>query len=173
LIELLMGVALLAVLAALAMPSYAGLIARTHQRTSQDALITDVNSARMAAVSRSVEVVVCPSEDQITCTRTTQWQHGWMLFADADRDGERSPDETVIAAAQAQPPGVAIVTSSGRPRIGFKPSGGTTGTNITLTVCDRNAEPGAAASVILNLAGRARTAPASTEAEAACKRSAG
>jgi type IV fimbrial biogenesis protein FimT len=173
LIELLMTVAILAVLLALATPSYGKLIGRTHGQTARNDLDTSLNEARMAAVSRGRHVVICPSEDQQSCSRTTQWQHGWLVFADLDHDGTRSDDEPIITVAQAQPPGVAITSTIGRMHVDYQADGRADGTNLTLTVCDRVGGAENATSLVINQAGRVRSAKADADAAAGCMRVAG
>jgi type IV fimbrial biogenesis protein FimT len=173
LIELLMTLCLLSVLLALGMPAYGGLTARARGRSAADTLQVSLNEARMAAISRGAHVVACPSEDLLQCDRTTQWQHGWLLFADNDHDGERSQSEPVLQAMQAQPQGVAIVSTNGRPHVVFKPDGRADGSNLTFTACDRSTGPGAAISLVINMAGRVRVAKASAEAAAHCMQAAG
>ncbi|WP_300615050.1 GspH/FimT family pseudopilin, partial [Dokdonella sp.] len=80
LIEALMVIAILATLLALAGPSYAGLFGKTQTRAARSALNVALSQARLAAIGRSVPVVVCPSADQWTCSHSTQWQHGWIVF---------------------------------------------------------------------------------------------
>jgi type IV fimbrial biogenesis protein FimT len=173
LIELLMTLCLLAVLLALGTPAYGGLAARARGRSAADTLQASLNEARTAAISRAAHVVACPSEDLLRCDRTTQWHHGWVLFADDDRDGERSENEPLLQAAQAQPQGVAIVSTNGRPHVVFQQDGRADGNNLTLTACDRTGGPGAAISLIVNMAGRVRAARASAEAAARCVQAAG
>lgn len=173
LIELLMTVAILAVLLALAAPSYGKLIGRTHGRTTSEALNAALSQARMAAVSRSAHVVICPSADQRNCDRTTQWQHGWIVFADLDHDRVRSADEPLITVAQAQPAGVAIMTSNGRLHVDYQPDGSADGTNLGLTICDRAAGAADATRLVINNAGRVRKGTPSGEQAAACLRAAG
>ncbi|GAA0721227.1 GspH/FimT family pseudopilin [Dokdonella soli] len=173
LIELLMGIAILAVLLAIAAPAYGKLIGRTRGQTARSALDTALNQARLLAVDRGVHVVVCPSEDGEQCSRTTQWQHGWLVFTDLDHDGARSADEPIISVMQAQPPGVAILSTTGRLRVDYQPDGTVSGTNLTLTLCDRAAGAAAATSLVINRAGRIRRATAKPDAAAACLRTAG
>lgn len=173
LIEALMVIAILATLLALAGPSYAGLFGRTQTRTARSALNVALSQARLAAIGRSVPVVVCPSADQWTCSRSTQWQHGWIVFADLDNDRERSGDEPLLSVAQAQPAGVAIVTSTGRLRIGYQPDGSAGGTNLSLTICDRAAGTAGATLLVISNTGRVRNGSPSAAQAAACLRAAG
>ena len=168
LIELLMVMAIVAVLMALAAPSYGRLIGRSHVRTASSELAVSLNEARFAAAMRRAHVVACPSEDRSHCDRTTQWHHGWILFEDSNRDRDHSADEPVIGVSQAQRPGIAIVSTIGRMQIDYQPDGSAGGSNLTLTACDRMADAGAATSLIINNAGRVRSAPAAPDAAAAC-----
>ncbi len=168
LIELLMALAILAILTALAAPAYGTLIGRTRGRSASDALQASLNAARLTAITRTTPVIACPSENLLSCNRTTQWHHGWLLFADADHDGERSSDEPVLQVTQAQPQGVAIVSTSGRQRVAYKPDGRADGNNLTFTVCDRVAGAAEATSLVINMAGRVRRAQASEESAAHC-----
>jgi type IV fimbrial biogenesis protein FimT len=173
LIELLMCIAILAVLLAIAAPSYATLIGRTHGQTARGELDTALNLARMSAVTRGVHVVACPSDDGNQCSRTTQWHHGWVVFADPDHDGTRAAEEPVLATAQAQPAGVAILSTVGRLRVDYRPDGSAAGTNLTLTVCDRGAGAADATTLTVNQAGRVRRGTATQAAAAACIHAAG
>jgi type IV fimbrial biogenesis protein FimT len=168
LIELLMGIAILAVMLTLAAPSYGKLVGRTHGRTAHNEIDTALNLARLTAVSHVKRVVMCPSSDGQQCAATTQWQHGWLVFADLDHDGTHSADEPVIRVAQGQPAGVAILSTVGRQRVTYQPDGSASGSNVTLTICDRVAGAENATSLVINQAGRVRSAKATPSATTAC-----
>ena len=93
LVELLSVLAILAILAGVALPSFSDLTGDTRTRTTRSELATALNSARLAAVSRGVHVVVCPSADGVLCSDDAQWQRGWLVFVDADHDREAGADE--------------------------------------------------------------------------------
>ena len=173
LIELLMSIAIIAVLLTIAVPSYAKLTGRMQASSSRSALNASLNHARLAAISRTTHVVACPSEDQQHCDRTTQWQHGWIVFADLDHDGTRADREPVLNTVQAQAAGVAIVSTTGRLRVDYQPDGSAKGSNITLTLCDRASGASGATALVVNQAGRIRRGVASEAATGACLRTAG
>ncbi len=173
LIELLMSVAILAVLLTIAVPSYAKLTGHTQATSARSALDASLNHARLAAISRAAHVVACPSEDQQHCDRTTQWQHGWIVFADLDHDGKRSDAEPVLGVVQAQPASVAILGTAGRMQVTYQPDGGSRGSNMTLTICDRASGASRADTLVINQAGRIRRGTASADAAASCMRVAG
>jgi type IV fimbrial biogenesis protein FimT len=173
LVELMMALAIVAVLATVALPAFGNLLGRTRQQTAMADLQASLNQARSAAVSRGMHVIACPSIDRLTCLHTTQWHHGWLLFADLDHDGQRSDDEPVLSEGQARPEGIGILGTAGRPRIDYQSDGSASGTNITLTVCDRAAGSTRARTLVVSPSGRIRLGQASPSAASACIAGAG
>lgn len=173
LIEMLIGVAVIAILAGIAAPAFGKLIGRTHAQTVRSQLATALNEARIAAVSRGMHVVVCPSVDQRSCSDTTQWQRGWIVFADANHNRQIDDGEAPISVGQALPDGTAVVGSSGRLRIDYQPDGTARGTNATLTVCDRASGAAEARTLVINQSGRVRYGSATAANAAACLAAAG
>jgi type IV fimbrial biogenesis protein FimT len=168
LIELLMVLAIVAVLSTLAAPALGAFIGRTHARAARNVLETSLNQARIAAVNRGGHVVVCPSLDGERCVRSTVWHPGWLLFSDLDHDRTRSADEPLLAVGQVRSAGVAIVASSGRLAIDYRPDGSASGTNLTLTVCDRHSGATGASTIVVGPSGRVRHGVATPAAAAAC-----
>ena len=115
LIEMLICVAILAVLAGIAAPAFGKLIGKTRAQTARSQLAVAFNEARIAAVSHGKHVVVCPSQDQRTCSDTTQWQLGWIVFTDANHNREVDDGETPLSVGQALAGGVAITGSYPNP----------------------------------------------------------
>lgn len=168
LVELLMVLAIVAVLTTLAAPALGSLIGRSQARAARNVLVTSLNQARITAVNRGGHVVVCPSFDGERCARATVWRPGWILFADLDRDRARSADEPLLAVGQVRAAGVAIVATSGRVAIDYRPDGSAGGTNVTLTVCDRQSGANGASTVVVSPSGRVRHGVASAEGAVAC-----
>ena len=168
LIELMMTTAVLAILVAAATPAFGNLIQNTESQTSRSTLTTALSTARILAISRTANVVVCPSSDQQYCGHTTEWQHGWLIFVDRDRDGARNANEEVLSVSDAQPEGVAILTTAGRTHVTYQPDGSSPGSNMTFTVCDRRGD-GLATSLVINNVGRVRSGTPTEAAAAACE----
>ena len=168
LIELLMTLAVLAVLTACAAPAFGNLISSTGSRASRSNLIAALNTARIFAASKAAHVVVCPSADGRYCGHTTEWQHGWLIFVDADHDDIRDDSEELLAVGEAQPEGTAILSTAGRTHVDYRPDGSATGSNVTFTVCDRRGV-GAATALVINNAGRVRSGEPTDAAAAACE----
>jgi len=168
LVELLMTLAVLAILTACAAPAFGNLISSTGARASRSNLIAALNTARIFAASKTAQVVVCPSADGQYCGHTTEWQHGWLIFIDANRDNARDDGEDLLAVGEKQPDGVAILSTAGRTHVDYRPDGSATGSNVTFTVCDRRGASDATA-LVINNAGRVRAGEPTPAAAAACE----
>ncbi|HEX7768587.1 MAG TPA: GspH/FimT family pseudopilin, partial [Dokdonella sp.] len=105
LVELLMVLAIVAVLATVAAPAFGLVIGRSQARAARNLLETSLNQARITAVNRGGNVVVCPSRDGERCARATAWHGGWIVFADGDHDRSRTADEPLLGVAEARAPG--------------------------------------------------------------------
>lgn len=166
LVELMMTVAVAAVLCAVSAPALGSLIHSETSRASRNALVTSLNLARNMAVTGQGRVVVCPSSDQRTCSDGEWWQHGWIVFEDKNGDGEHDANERLIESVQTQN-GQAILTGVARERVIYHGDGTAPGTNLTFTFCDRYGAKNASTVVVSN-SGRPRQASATTEQGAAC-----
>ena len=159
LIELIITLAITAILAGIAGPAMAGFI--EHQRASAAvaSLTAHMQLARMAAVSRNHRAVLCPSNDGSTCVAGTDWSTGWMLFV--DDDGNRRPDgNDDILRADLQPTSqhLRIVSTTGRQQLRYLPDGSSAGSNLTVRLCRDDRLLGR---VIVNNGGRVRSELAS------------
>jgi type IV fimbrial biogenesis protein FimT len=168
LIELLFVLAIVALLCGISLPAMGNLIQSTYTRSARGDLQTSLNLARIQAVNVGDEVVVCPSMDRVSCNDDKFWQYGWIVFRDTNHDGERQPNEEIKQVDQGHYTGVNIASSSGRLRVVFRPDGSATGTNLTLTFCDRRG-PSKASTLVVNNGGRIRLGkPTTAQIAAAC-----
>jgi type IV fimbrial biogenesis protein FimT len=165
-IELMICLAIAAILCAVSAPALGSLIHVDTSRASRNALVTSLNLARNMAVTQQRHVVVCPSNDQRTCSDGAWWQNGWIVFDDNNGDGQRAADEHLIEAVQTQN-GMAILTSEAREHVVYRGDGTSPGTNLTFTFCDRFGAAKASTVVVSN-AGRPRQGSADTAQGAAC-----
>ena len=132
LIEMLITVAIASTLVAMGVPALGSMLARSHQQSAESALQASLMHARELAITRSEQVIVCPTKDGRSCTPDDLWQGGWMIGADMDHD--REPD-TAVVRFNAMPENMHVVSSQGRPRVVFQPDGSAGGSNVQLTVC--------------------------------------
>ena len=164
LIELMITVAIVAILIGISVPSFAHLGSSQKMSTTTHTVMASFNHARMRALSLGKQVVLCPSTDGATCSGGTSWQHGWLTYDDANRNRKLDPSETVSANVGALPAGLVATTTAGRPQLMFKPDGGAWGNPLTLTICDVKNTDAKGKAVIVNNGGRTRSAPAASGA---------
>lgn len=97
LIELMVGIMVLAILVGFAVPSFRSFAIESRISAASAELVTALNLARSEALRRSNLVRVCASADQATCSASTDWATGWIVFADTDGNGSPSAAELVQA----------------------------------------------------------------------------
>lgn len=91
LVEMMITVAVLAIVVALAAPSFANLINNNRLTASANEIVGALQTARMEAVRRNTSVVLCPSTDGAGCNGAN-WQH-LIVFSDDDGDGTVDADD--------------------------------------------------------------------------------
>lgn len=148
LIELMIALAVLAVLATVGVPSMAGLLAETRMTSKSNVLMAHVQFARHSAVMLRSNVLACPSLDQLNCTGGNRWDQGWIVFV--DRNNNRQPDhpDDILRVVAAEPR--LLIHSAGRHRLRFQPSGTAYGSTITIRICDPKARANPRAVVVSN-----------------------
>ncbi|MGJ4748790.1 GspH/FimT family pseudopilin, partial [Leptospira sp. SA-E8] len=103
LVELMMVVAIVAVLMTLAAPGYQAFLLRRGVQVAMDALVEDLRYARSEALTRSGRVSVCSSLDGAVCASPPDWLAGWIVFADADGNGAVDAGDRVLRARESSP----------------------------------------------------------------------
>lgn len=166
LIELLIVLSTAVILAVIGMPALGSMLVRSHRHSAESALQASLMHAREMAITRHMQVIVCPSPDHRTCAAWDDWQDGWLIAADADRD--REPDAGMpLAVFDAMPAQMRVLSSSGRPRVVFRPDGSASGSNTQLTICHPGDAREGLAVVVAN-SGRVRVTDAQPARLQAC-----
>src|SRR5688500_2534508 len=78
LIELMVTLAVLAVLAAMAIPSFTGLVNNNRLTAAANEVVGSLQLARMEAIRRNASVTVCSSSDGATCSDADEVWTGWL-----------------------------------------------------------------------------------------------
>lgn len=96
LVELMVTVAVLAILVALAAPSFANIIERNRLTGAANEAVAALQVARMEAIRRGSNTVLCPSTDGASCAGN-DWSRV-IVFVDDDGDGgvDSGPAEPVL-----------------------------------------------------------------------------
>lgn len=131
LIELLVTIALLAVLMGLAAPSMARFIGQWRVSNAVNALTGSLRLARTEAIARGRVVVICsvPSNSSTSCksnTGTDAYASGWIVFANNDGNSgltfsESNGDELLLR--QEALTGIADITLKNGGKFVFYPNG--------------------------------------------------
>ncbi|CAG1008397.1 hypothetical protein BURK1_03524 [Burkholderiales bacterium] len=110
LIEVAVTLALLAVVTALALPTWHHWLARQELANRAQTLATALERARTEAIKRGHRVNLCKSTDASTCADDGEWTRGWIVHADPGSEGRPLDGEPPIAW---DPPAVASITVGG------------------------------------------------------------
>jgi len=99
LIELLVTIAIIAILAGIAAPSFVRLIADNTLSTQVNSLLADTRFARSEAIKRGASVTICPSADSDAASPTcsgSDWKTGWIVFVDANSNNSRDVGDELL-----------------------------------------------------------------------------
>lgn len=158
LIELMVTLAVAAILITVGLPSFANFIKRSQITEQRDSLYSSLMLARSEAVNRGHSMSVCVSANQSSCNAigagTVSWAPGWLVFTDPDEDGLVDADETVLKVMAAIDGGNSLEWGDGR-RITFDNEGSSNSVG-TFTFCDSSDDVQFARAIIISSSGRIR-----------------
>jgi len=154
-IELMITLAVAAILLSLAAPSFRDTIKNTRLVTQVNNLASGINFARSEAIKRSLSVTLCKSNDDVTCSGN--WQDGWILFEDIDGDGTVDAEDTIIRVGEGAESNNVTLVFPGKNRVTYNANGFAVGFNSTFKFCDDRGYTFAKGLVVSNT-GRVRTA---------------
>lgn len=166
LLELMIAVAILAIILGIGVPSFLSTIAKSQLTTQTNNMLAALNTTRMLAIKNNTGFTLCASNNGTACTANTAYNEGWIIFRDTDRDG--------VVDAGATPPeavtnvGVAVPTLSitGANPITFGADGfrinpaPATNANASIRVCKATTSLAAnqnARDILINAVGRAHS----------------
>ncbi len=87
LIELMVAVAVVAILSAVAAPSFSAMMVRAGIRSASSDLGADLNVARAEAIRVGGRVSICPRTSPTATTCGSDWSQGWLVFREAGTTG--------------------------------------------------------------------------------------
>jgi type IV fimbrial biogenesis protein FimT len=168
LVELLIGIVVLAVLASLAVPSLRSFILNNRLTSANYALLRSIQTARTEAAKRQKNVVLCmsanPTASNPTCS--TSGVQGWIVFEDGNNDWDRTSTEELIQVQTFEATQMALLADNDQ-RLSFAASGftnaaGTKTPSTSIVMCDKRGNTKVAGSstargMTVSATGRART----------------
>jgi len=96
LFELVVVMGIVAVLMAIAIPSYKFVTNSNRIASEVNGLLGDLQFARSEAIKEGQSVSVCVSTSGTGCTGGTAWQNGWIVFSDANGNGSVDAGDLVL-----------------------------------------------------------------------------
>lgn len=168
LIEAMLAVTIVGILLGTAIPAWQQAAINVRATTVRSELAEAIVRGSTLAITAQTDVVLCPSDDGRACRNDADWSDGWIVFADPDRDRQHTGNEALLLTRPKLSGADRLLTSAGRPRMVFQPHGGNAGTNLTFTVCNRNAPARLARSLVIANSGRWRLTDASQSAAITC-----
>jgi len=114
LVELMVTIAVLAIIAGIATPTFIEMIRNSRARSAATELAAMINYARSEAIKRSNNVAICksanPDDATPACTTNGDWSTGWFAFVDANANGAVDTGEPILRVGR--PGGGNVVISS-------------------------------------------------------------
>lgn len=159
LIELMVTISILAILLAIAAPSFQQMLTSSRVTSLTNELVAALNFARSEAVKRGKTVTVCksanPEAATPTCSALASWQTGWLIFVDEGTLGTVDGTDSRLKVGQPSGGNATITGSTSFANyVSYESTGVVTGggTN-TLDICLN----GVQSRVEVNVTGRIRT----------------
>lgn len=158
LIELIVTVAIAAIVMAIGIPSFRETINQNQLTTYSNQFIGSLNLARSEAIKRGSRVTLCPSSSGTNCQKIG-YENGWIIFNDQNSNAEVD-GEAIVRIYEKMPEGMTLTGNAnvetyvsywgdGASRLNGSPGGFQSG---TLTLCKN----GKARKIILSSPGRLR-----------------
>lgn len=98
LLELMVTIAIVAILVAVGFPSFTGIMRSNRVATSTNDLMASIALARSEATRNPAGAGICTSTDGAACGGT--WNDGWMVWIDVDGDDSPDVGERVVRYTQ-------------------------------------------------------------------------
>jgi type IV fimbrial biogenesis protein FimT len=159
--EQIIALAIVAVLAAIAIPSFHHIIERHELRAAQTDYIAALQHARNLAINEQRQMIFCPSRDGLRCNGDGDWSGGWLI---GRHDLNGQPLGSPLYTGGHYSEKIVITGSEAKKYVAFKTDGSLAGSNLTLKLCAKGA-PQPVLNVVIALRGRVRgEVAAATEA---------
>ena len=155
LVELMIVLAIAAVLMALAAPSFNRIIQENSTRTQASRVVTSMNAARSSAVKNNTPVSVCENsssiQDQCTASPSNSLS-GWLVFTDINEDQDVDTDDIIVQVYDGLPSSYYVKDFTS---LTYFPDGTTSlGSDETILICPPDREEKYAWSISITTVGR-------------------
>lgn len=154
LLELLVTLAVAAVLMSVAVPAFSQFVTSTRASTQANALLAGLQRARSQAVNMPSLVTICPSADGIAC-QGNAWNRGWIV-----KTAGAGANAPVVQVGNQMSDQTTLVNPSNAPdRIQFTPAGAIRSQRQFIGLRVGSGESAERRCITISPAGEARVAP--------------
>lgn len=152
-IELLVTVSILAILMAVALPSFQTFFASNRLATANSDLQSTLNLARSEAIRRGMTVTLVRGGGT-----DKHWENGWTMVVDANNDGDTSDAGETLRDVGPASDNITIVSDEAfKANIAFQPSGRVTGGVFGSFYICHDGDVATARRIVINAIGRIRS----------------
>ncbi|GAA3941915.1 GspH/FimT family pseudopilin [Litoribacillus peritrichatus] len=158
LLELTIVIAIVAVTAYLAAPSFNQWRNKHNVETAVSTLMDAINFTRYTAIETDSTITLCPTKDRQTCS--SDWQGAIMIFKDLDKNRTLDQQDELIRVETLNLDGFIKSESwfGSNRYLQMTPNGLTNNQNGRYTICPKNGDDQLARQIIINRRGKARLA---------------
>lgn len=161
LLELIATLAIVAILVTVAIPALRDTLLRNRLAVQTNEVVRALSIARSEAVMRGVQVTLCKSSTTDTaspiCTTAGNWEQGFIVFADANRDNQKQDSEILIRIFGTLPSKLHLKGNNNlKDSISYLPQGITNSQPGTFFLCDEESGLTKARAIIVSRLGRVR-----------------
>ncbi len=155
LFELLVALGIAALLVAVGIPNMRAMIMDNRIISEANHFVATINAARSSAVRYQRPAIVCSTANfdaaVPTCSGSTDWSNGWIVWVDKNMDATTTADEVIAVSPPVS--GSVSMTSGSANRFSYDARGFGTAAADTISFCDdRSGETGRV--IRVNAAGR-------------------
>jgi type IV fimbrial biogenesis protein FimT len=161
LVELIVSLAILAILLVIAIPSFKNTLNRNRLSSTTNDFVSALQLTRSEAIKRNQRVTVCKSDNAAAsapiCNAASSWHQGWLIFVDGGTRGFIDAGDTLLKVQEGFPGFISISASSNYSNyISYISRGSSQGSgglaNGTVQICAGNSRR----DIIINNTGRIR-----------------
>lgn len=149
LVELMVTIALVAILLAIAVPSFSTLIESSRERATRDTLVSSIYAAKQQALSKRINVYLCPTTNGTSCNAALVWGSDWLVYEDIDDNNNFSNGDIIVSYVDSKTTQIRSTTG----QIRFSPTGHSDAN--TFLVCS-NTDNTIVYQIVLSRMGRVR-----------------
>jgi type IV fimbrial biogenesis protein FimT len=169
LVELMVVVAILALLAGIAAPNFSSMIKDSRLSSANADFMAALQLAKSESVARVTQVSMCRANGDFTgCAASGNWTQGWIIFSDADGDGTFDGGDVVLHAHEALGNLTYRGTAEVKTDITFNPSGSTSITSIQVLIACDDRGFASGKGILITITGRGSAMKATETGQTTC-----